>query len=292
MSDDHTPHVDAHTGTTTTGHEWDGIRELNTPLPQWWLTILYGTIIWAVFYVIAYPAIPLWQSFTTGVLGWSSRGAVNEDIAALRAQRGPMVAKLASASLVDIEKDPQMRSFAIAEGKAAFGNNCAPCHGAGAGGSKGYPNLNDDDWIWGGKLEQISATITHGIRSGDPDAHQGNMPAFGHDGILKADEISTVADYVRSLSGLEVTKGADLKKGAKIFADNCAACHGDQGKGNMELGAPNLTDAIWLYGSDKATIVEGLTYGRGGVMPAWKDRLEATTIKALTVYVHTLGGGQ
>jgi cytochrome c oxidase cbb3-type subunit III len=292
MTDDHTPHVDAHTGTATTGHEWDGIRELNTPLPQWWLTILYGTIIWAFLYVIAYPAIPLWQSYTTGVLGWSSRGAVNDDVAALRAQRGPMVAKLAAASLSDIEKDPQMRSFAIAEGKAAFANNCAPCHGAGAGGSKGYPNLNDDDWLWGGTLEQISATITHGIRSADPDAHAGNMPAFGRDGIIKADEISTVADYVRSLSGLETAKGADLTKGAKIFADNCAACHGDNGKGNMELGAPNLTDAIWLYGPEKATIVEGLVNGRGGVMPAWKDRLEATTIKALTVYVHTLGGGQ
>jgi cytochrome c oxidase cbb3-type subunit 3 len=203
-----------------------------------------------------------------------------------------MVAKLASTSLADIEKDPQMRAFAIAEGKAAFGNNCAPCHGAGAGGSKGYPNLNDDDWLWGGTLEQISTTIIHGIRSTDADARVGNMPAFGRDGILKSDEISTVADYVRSLSGLEVEKGADLKKGGKIFADNCAACHGDDGKGNMELGAPNLTDAIWLYGPEKAVIVEGLTYGRGGVMPAWKDRLEATTIKALTVYVHTLGGGQ
>jgi len=292
MSDDHTSHVDAHTGTTTTGHEWDGIRELNTPLPKWWLTILYGTMVWALLYVIAYPAIPLWQSFTKGVLGWSSRGAVNDDIAALHSLRAPMVAKLASASLSDIEKDPLMRAFAIAEGKAAFGNNCAPCHGAGAGGSKGYPNLNDDDWLWGGTLEQISTTITHGIRSTDPDAHAGNMPAFGRDGILKADEISIVADYVRSLSGLETEKGADLKKGAKVFADNCAPCHGDQGKGNMELGAPNLTDAIWLYGPEKATIVEGLTYGRGGVMPAWKDRLEATTIKALTVYVHTLGGGQ
>ncbi len=285
-------HVDSHTGMATTGHEWDGIRELNTPLPRWWLTILYMTIVWAFFYCIAYPAIPLFQTFTKGVLGWSARGSVNEEVAELRAQRGPMVAALSNASLKGIEQTPQLRNFAIAQGKAAFGDNCAPCHGAGGGGSKGFANLNDDDWLWGGTLEQISATLTHGIRAGDDLGHLGAMPAFGRDGILKANEISVVADYVRSLSGLPVTTGADLKTGAKVFAENCAVCHADNGKGNMELGAPNLTDAIWLYGPEKATIVEGLTNGRGGVMPAWAGRLDATTIKALTVYVHTLGGGK
>jgi cytochrome c oxidase cbb3-type subunit 3 len=284
--------IDAHTGMGTTGHEWDGIRELNTPLPRWWLNILYATIVWAFFYCIAYPAIPLIQSFTPGVLGWSSRQGVNDDLNDLRKLRAPIMAALSAASLEEIAGNPQLRNFAIAQGKAAFGDNCAPCHGAGGGGGKGYANLNDDDWLWGGTLEQISATLTHGIRSEDDLAHAGVMPAFGKDGVLDAHEISNAADYVRSLSNLPVPPEADLAAGAATFAENCAACHGENGKGNMELGAPNLTDAIWLYGSDKATIVEGLTNGRGGVMPAWAGRLDATTIKALTVYVHTLGGGQ
>ena len=289
---DQNPNVDPHTGMRTTGHEWDGIRELNTPLPRWWLNILYATIVWAFFYCIAYPAIPLIQSFTPGVLGWSSRQGVNDELTNLRAQRAPIVAALSAASLQDIVQNPQLRGFAIAQGKAAFGDNCAPCHGAGGGGGKGYANLNDDDWLWGGALDQISATLNHGVRADDDATHAGVMPAFGRDGVLDAHEMSNVADYVRSLAHLPTPPEADLDAGAKIFVENCAACHGENGKGNMELGAPNLTDAIWLYGADKATIVEGLTNGRGGVMPAWAGRLDATTIKALTVYVHTLGGGQ
>ena len=289
---DHNPNIDPHTGMRTTGHEWDGIRELNTPLPRWWLNILYATIVWAFFYCIAYPAIPLIQSFTPGVLGWSSRQDVNDELTNLRAQRAPIVAALSTASLEEIRQNPQLRSFAIAQGKAAFGDNCAPCHGAGGGGGKGYANLNDDDWLWGGTLEQIAATLNHGVRADDDATHAGVMPAFGRDGMLDAHEMSNVADYVRSMAGLPTQPEADLAAGAATFAENCSACHGENGKGNMELGAPNLTDAIWLYGSDKAIIVEGLTNGRGGVMPAWAGRLDATTIKALTVYVHTLGGGQ
>ena len=174
--------IDAHTGMGTTGHEWDGIRELNTPLPRWWLNILYATIVWAFFYCIAYPAIPLIQSFTPGVLGWSSRQGVNDDLNDLRKLRAPIMAALSAASLEEIAGNPQLRNFAIAQGKAAFGDNCAPCHGAGGGGGKGYANLNDDDWLWGGTLEQISATLTHGIRSEDDLAHAGVMPAFGKDG--------------------------------------------------------------------------------------------------------------
>ncbi len=203
-----------------------------------------------------------------------------------------MVAKLAAASLAEIVADPQLFDFARAQGRAAFADNCAPCHGAGGGGAKGYPNLNDDDWLWGGKLADIEHTIRHGARAGDEKGHQGKMPAFGRDGILKATEISAVADYVRSLSGLPAEQGADLALGKKIFADNCAACHGPEGKGNREVGAPNLTDAIWLYGPAKETIVQGIVNGRGGVMPTWQGRLDEATIKALTVYVHTLGGGE
>ncbi len=285
-------HVDAATGTSTTGHEWDGIRELNTPLPKWWLYIFYATIVWALGYWVVYPAIPLVSSFTKGAINYSSRGEVIADVDALKAARAPMVNALAKASFDDIQKDPKLLTFARAQGKAAFGDNCAPCHGTGGGGSKAFPNLVDDDWLWGkGTLDDIQATITHGIRSTDPDTRQGNMPAFG-DGVLKATEISWVADYVRSLSNLSVDAGADLKAGQKVFAENCAACHGDNAKGNQELGAPNLTDQIWLYGSDKVTIVEGIAKGRGALMPNWGDRLDAGTIKALAVYVRTLGGGR
>ena len=284
--------VDELTGTATTGHEWDGLRELNTPLPRWWLWTFYATIIWAIGYWIVYPAWPLISSSTQGVLRWHSRSAVVTDLNALEKSRGPMVAKLAAAPVAAIVKDPELLDFARAQGRVAFADNCAPCHGAGGGGAKGYPNLDDDDWLWGGKLAAIEQTIRHGARSGDKDDHEGNMPAFGRDNILKPNQISAVADYVRSLSGLSTEQGADLALGKKVFADNCAVCHGPEGKGNRELGAPNLTDKIWLYSSDKATIMQGVQNGRGGVMPAWQGRLSDPIIKALTVYVYTFGGGE
>ena len=276
----------------TTGHEWDGIHELNTPLPRWWLWLFYATIVWAIGYWIVYPAWPLMSSYTNGVIAWHSRDAVANDLAALAAQRGPMMAKLAAAPLQDIELTPELLDFARASGRRAFADNCAPCHGAGGGGAKGYPNLTDDDWLWGGKLADISQTITHGIRSGDDEGRQGAMPAFGRDGMLKRDDIVAVANYVRSLSGLSTAPGIDLARGAKIFADNCAVCHGADGKGNRSLGSANLTDQIWLYGSDTSAIVNGIWNGHGGVMPAWSGKLDPVTIKALTVYVHTFGGGE
>jgi cytochrome c oxidase cbb3-type subunit 3 len=288
---DHTE-VDQHTGTATTGHSWDGIKELNTPLPRWWVITFYATIIWAIGYFIAYPAWPTLSGYTRGVLGYSTRARLQVDLADLRAARGEKVAQLATASLSQIEADPSLLAFARALGRTAFGDNCAPCHGTGAAGAKGFPNLNDDDWLWGGTLEQINKTIKYGVRSGHKQAHEGNMLAFGRDGILKPDEIVTVANYVRSLSGLPVKKELNLDAGKKLFADNCASCHGDAGKGNQELGAPNLSDKIWLYGSDEATLIETITNGRAGVMPTWEGRLDPATINALTVYVHTLGGGK
>jgi cytochrome c oxidase cbb3-type subunit 3 len=285
--------IDAVSGTATTGHVWDGIRELNTPLPRWWLWLFYATIIWSVGYWLVYPSWPLVASYTTGMLGWHSREAIDTDLAALKAQRGPMVGKLAAASLQDIVADPVLLEFARAQGRPAFAENCAPCHGSGGGGARGYPNLNDDEWIWGGKLDEIAQTIRHGIRSGDAEGRQGAaMPAFGRDGILKRADIEAVADYVRSLARLPLDAKADLAAGKKIFTDSCAVCHGDAGKGKRELGTPDLTDPIWLYGSDKATIVDGIWNGRGGVMPGWAGRLDEPTIKALAVYVHTLGGGE
>jgi cytochrome c oxidase cbb3-type subunit III len=199
---------------------------------------------------------------------------------------------LGTTSLADIEKDPSLLSLARARGKTVFADNCAPCHGSGGAGAKGYPNLNDDDWLWGGSLDQIMQTIQFGARSGDAKAHEGQMLAFGRDGILKKDEIVTVANYVRSLSSLSTVAGFNAAAGKKIFAENCVSCHGEEGKGNQEFGAPNLTDKIWLYGSDEATLVETVTNGRAGVMPAWNGRLDPVTIKALTVFVHSLGGGK
>jgi len=284
--------IDALSGMPTTGHEWDGLRELNIPLPRWWLWLFYITIVWSIGYWIVYPTWPLLTNSTQGVFGYHTRSAVVEDLEALKQQRGAMVEKLAAASLSSIVADPQLLDFARAQGRVAFADNCAPCHGAGGGGAKGYPNLNDDDWLWGGKLTDIEQTIRHGARAGDDKGRSGTMPAFGRDNILKPNEISAVADYARSLSGLPVEPGTDLALGKKVFADNCALCHGPQGKGNREMGAPNLTDKIWLYGSDMKTIVDGVWNGRGGVMPAWAGRLDDTTIKALTIYVYSLGGGE
>ncbi len=284
--------VDKVSGTSTTGHQWDGIKELNTPLPRWWIWTFYATIVWAIGYWIVYPAWPLITSNTTGLFNYSSRADVAVELGNLEKIRGEKMVKLAATPLVDIEKDPALLALARARGKAAFGDNCAPCHGSGGAGAKGYPNLNDDDWLWGGKLDQIEQTIKFGARSGNDKAHEGAMLAFGKDGVLKPAEIVTVANYVRSLSGLSTSPGYDAAAGKKIFADNCASCHGDNGKGNQELGAPNLTDKIWLYGSDEAALVETIANGRAGVMPAWAGRLDPATIKALAVYVHSLGGGQ
>jgi len=266
---------------------------LNTPLPRWWLWLFYATIVWSIGYWIVYPSWPLVSSYTTGAFNWSSREAVVTDLDALKAQRAPMVSRLATASLQQIVADPQLLEFARAQARPAFGENCAPCHGAGGGGAKGYPNLNDNDWIWGGKLDDIADTIRHGVRSGDSKSRLGPpMPDFGRDGRLKRAEIETVADYVRSAAGLATDPKADLAAGKAIFMQNCTVCHGENGKGNRDLGVPDLTDAIWVYGSDKATIVEGIWNGRAGMMPAWAGRLDETTIKALAVFVHTLGGGE
>ena len=290
MSEHHD--IDSVSGRSTTGHEWDGIKELNTPLPRWWVLTFYATILWAIGYWIVYPAWPLVSGYTAGVLHYTNRGAVAKDLAELEVIRGDKMKVLAGAPLAQIESDPNLLSLARARGKIVFADNCAPCHGSGAAGAQGYPNLNDDDWLWGGSLEQISQTIQFGARSGNDKAHEGQMLAFGRDGILKPEEIVTVANYVRSLSGLSTASGFNVAAGKKIFDENCVACHGKDGKGNQEMGAPNLTDQIWLYGSDEASIVETITNGRAGVMPAWTGRLDPVTIKALTVYVHSLGGGK
>jgi cytochrome c oxidase cbb3-type subunit 3 len=277
--------------TPTTGHQWDGIEELDTPLPRWWVITFYATIVWSLAYFLVYPALPISAGGAQGLIGWHSRSAVTQDLAELQQIRGPVLARLSIATLEEIESTPQLLSAARALGAAAFANNCVGCHGSGAQGAKGYPNLNDDEWLWGGKLADIRRTIEHGVRwDADKETRTETMPAFGRDGLLDARQIALVADQARVMAKLPGAKATP--SGAKLFDDNCSVCHGVDGKGNHDMGAPALTDAIWLFGSDKASIIARIANGGGGVMPAWGARLDETTIKALTVYVHSLGGGE
>ncbi len=283
--------VDEVSGTETTGHEWDGIKELDTPMPRWWLGMFWATIIWAIGYWVIYPAWPGIDSYTHGIWNYSQRDEVTANIAELKAARATREAALAKASLADIQKNPDLLQFAMAEGKTAFGDNCAPCHGAGGQGGHGYPNLNDDVWLWGGKLSDIEHTITVGVRSTSPTTRQSQMPAFGRDGVLKPAQVDDLVEYVVHLSGGSADARA-IKRAAPLFADNCAACHGAEGKGNRQFGAPNLTDNEWEYGPTREDIHDQIWNGHGGVMPTWGGRLSPEEIKALAIYVHNLGGGE
>jgi cytochrome c oxidase cbb3-type subunit 3 len=283
--------IDAVTGVETTGHEWDGIKELNKPLPRWWVWTFYATILWAIAYWIAYPAWPTLAGYTRGMLGYSQRATVADDVKAALASQAEYRDKLARTPLEQIKSDPDLLRFAMAGGAAAFQTNCAPCHGRGAQGFAGYPNLNDDDWLWGGKIEDIHKTISLGIRSDAKDTRISQMPRYGLDKLLDDAQIGDAAEHVLSLSGKSTDADA-AGRGQKTFAEQCATCHGETGKGSRDFGAPNLTDAIWLYGGSKAAIVESIRTGRGGVMPAWTGRLDAVTLKSLAVYVHSLGGGK
>lgn len=283
--------VDEISGTQTTGHDWDGIRELDTPMPRWWLGMFIACIVWAFGYWIVMPAWPLLHSYTRGILNHSQRDDVMANVRALQAMRADREHAFTHASLAQIQADPNLLQFALAEGKAAFGDNCAACHGAGAQGARGYPNLNDDVWLWGGTLADIQHTITVGVRSTSADTRQSQMPSFGRDGILKPNQIDDLTEYVVHLSGRAADASA-VKRATPLFAQNCAMCHGAQAKGNRQMGAPNLTDNDWLYGPNREDIHDQIWNGHGGVMPTWGGRLSPETIKALAIYVHSLGGGE
>lgn len=277
----------------TTGHQWDGIEEFNNPLPRWWLWTFYVTIFWAIAYSIAFPAWPMITRATGGLLGWSSRAELLNDLAAVEEANAAINAKLASVELASIADDAELNAYAVSAGAAVFRTWCAQCHGAGAAGVQGagYPNLLDDEWLWGGDLEAIHATIAHGIRNEeDSDARYSEMPAFGE--ILEPEEISQVVNYVMTLSGDTPQDAAQVEAGSVVFADNCAACHGEDGGGDRDQGAPRLNNAVWLYGGDYDTLIETVTYSRFGVMPAWAGRLSEEEIRAAAIYVHQLGGGE
>jgi cytochrome c oxidase cbb3-type subunit 3 len=284
--------IDAVSGVETTGHVWDGdLKELNKPLPRWWLYTFYACIVWAVGYWMFYPAWPMLDSYTKGYLGYSQRSEVTTELAASKAAQARLLEAVAATPVAEIEKNPDLMEFVMRGGAAQFSNNCAPCHGRGAQGFKGYPNLNDDDWLWGGSIDMIEKTIRYGIRSDHPETHAMAMPRFGIDQMLDGNQISDAADFVMSLSA-PGGDAAAIDRGRTLFAEQCSACHGETGKGSPEMGAPNLTDGIWLFGNRKADIVETIRTGRGGVMPAWDGKLDPATIKMLAIYVHSLGGGK
>lgn len=284
--------IDAATGTGFVGHEWDGIEELDTPMPRWWLYILYGTIVFAIVYAVLYPALPTPAGGTTGTLGWSSSGQLAAELRAEQGRRGPMLQAIAQTPVTALAARPALLRTAEEGGRAAFKVNCVQCHGGGAAGSPGYPNLNDDDWLWGGDIATIEQTITHGVRQpGDDATRTSQMPAFGRDGILTPAQIGDLVAHVRALSRQEPA-GAAARRGQALFAANCAVCHGDAGTGNRSIGAPNLTDGIWLYGGSRAALTQTITNARYGIMPAWQARLDPVTIKMLAAYVHSLGGGE
>jgi cytochrome c oxidase cbb3-type subunit 3 len=278
----------------TTGHTWDGIEEYNNPLPRWWVWVFYATIVWGIGYTVAYPAWPLISQATPGLLGASTRADVAAEIAEFDARNADIKAQLVAAPLASIPTDQTLMAYAEPAGAAVFKTYCAQCHGSGAAGveGKGYPSLLDNDWLWGGTIDDIHTTITHGIRNTTyPDARYSEMPKFGVDGLLEKPQIDAVVEHVLAISGQEhdATLAAE---GATVYADNCAACHGDAGQGDRTQGAPTLNDAVWLYGGSREKIAETVTYARFGVMPGWADRLSEDEIRAVAAYVHSRGGGE
>jgi cytochrome c oxidase cbb3-type subunit 3 len=282
---------DSVTGTQTTGHEWDGIKELDTPLPKWWLYVFYACIAWSLVYYVLYPAIPFVTGYTKGLLGTSTRAELVTDLARARGEQARFYDAISTAALDQIRGDDELLNFAITGGRAAFADNCAPCHAPGGAGRVGYPTLADDHWLWGGSLEEIHETIRVGVRHDNDETRFSLMPSFGADGLLEAGQVRDVAAFVAAFVG-EPGDLAAAERGAEVYGENCAACHGESGEGDRESGAPKLNDHIWLYGGSEEEIAAQVNRPRHGVMPAWQGRLDDSTIKMLTVYVHSLGGGE
>lgn len=292
-----TPEKDAISGQSTTGHEWDGIKELNTPLPKWWVYVFYVTIVWAIGYWVVYPAWPTATGFTQGAFGYSSRGALEAEMETARAAHADKIAGLAELDVNDIAANPELANYARAGGAVLFKENCVPCHQSGGAGAFGYPTLADDSWIWGGTLDDIEYTLQNGIRSDlSPDTRISDMPRYGD--FMENDEILAVAQYVKDMSEGRITEG----RGQEIFVEQCAACHTSDGMsevsdGNEMLGAPALGDQVWLYSApgqqmSVEDIAAQVRNPKHSVMPAWGGRLKDSEIKMLTLYVHSLGGGQ
>jgi cytochrome c oxidase cbb3-type subunit 3 len=275
------------TGHSTTGHEWNGITELNTRVPRavWFFIII--THVYALIAWIMLPSWPLVFTYTRGLLGIDQRETVEEEVAEARAARAAAWADRIEAEPPEaIRADPALMEVVRQTGPALFGDNCAVCHGTSAQGGPGFPNLVDGDWLWGGDFDTIMETMRVGINSAHPETRVGQMPAFGRDGILSRDDIRAVVAYVQSLPA-----GASAEDpGASLFAENCASCHGEDAKGMADLGAPNLTDGTWIYGGDAQTLFQTVHDGRQGWMPAWENRLSPVDRKLLALYLLDLPG--
>lgn len=284
----HRPEVDPVTGHETTGHEWNGIRELNTPFPR--------IVIWALglafaYSVIAWVLLPAWPTgsdYTRGLLGADTRARAEAGYERLSEARGAWLSRFESGDFAALAADPALLAEAMPAAARLFADNCAACHGDGGTGGPGFPNLADNDWLWGGDPETIAETVRVGINSGHPEARMSQMLAFGRDGMLPPDDLSAVAGYVQSLSA--GTADAD-SPAATLFAENCAACHGEGGRGGLGIGAPSLADRQWIYGGSHDTIMTTLWGGRQGVMPTWAGRLSPAEINLLALYVARLGAG-
>jgi cytochrome c oxidase cbb3-type subunit 3 len=281
------------TGRTTTGHEWNGIEELETPIPRVVFAFLAATFVFAVICWVLYPTWPLGSTFTKGVTGFDQRNLVTEQVAKAEAGLAEQWAgKVSSMSYADIEADPALMQPVKEAGRRLFEDNCAACHGVNATGGPGFPDLAAKAWLWGGDPETIEETIRVGINSTNDDTRTSQMLAFGRDAMLDRTQIQNVVAYVRSLSGaLPAGGNADrIEAGKQVFADNCVACHGEDAKGSHDTGAPNLTDNSWIYGGDEQSVYTSVYSGRQGHMPHWDSRLSPLQIKLLTLYVHTLPG--
>lgn len=282
---------DALTGRLTTGHEWDGIKELSTPIPTWWITTFLISIMVALIYLWLMPSFATTKSLEPGLLGWSSRGELREEQAIAAAAQAPWRQRLMAVPLEEVSKDEELRRFVQAGGRALFNENCAPCHGVGGGGQQGqFPALLDDDWLWGGKPADIIQTVRHGIRNTDEESRQSAMPVFGDS--LSKEQIANVADYVLTLADKSKADSRVALPGATLFKDNCAGCHGENGEGGRDFGAPRLNDAIWLYGGSRDAIIHQITSPRMGSMPSFASRLNEESLRMLALYVHGLGGGE
>jgi cytochrome c oxidase cbb3-type subunit 3 len=279
---------DPHTGHMTTGHEWNGIIELNTPVPRVIYFFLIVTALFALGYWVLMPAWPIGSTYTKGLLGIDQRDIVSQSLKQATLDRATWTARIESEDFAQIRNDPALMQAVRETGRALFGDNCAACHGRHATGGKGYPNLTTNAWLWGGSPETIAETIRVGINSAHPETRTSQMMAFGRDGVLKRDEIENVVAFVRNLSNPAAAPADKAAAGKAVFADNCASCHGENGKGNTELGAPDLTDAFWIYGGDPETLYTTVWGGRQGHMPTWETRLSALDRKILALYLTDL----
>lgn len=287
--------IDPVSGRVTTGHEWNGITELDTPVPRGVLMFLIVTHIFAVLWWFVMPTWPLGTTYTRGLLGTDQHKIIAERMAEANASRASWVDAIDAKSYDDILADAQLMKVVNETGHRLFGDNCAACHGREGQGGRNFPDLADRDWLWGGSPETIAETISVGINSTNPDSRVAQMPAFGKDQMLEPAQLHDVALYVHSLSNpgdATSENAAAIQAGHEVFAANCVACHGDDAKGSTDVGAPNLTDSTWIYGGDLASITTTLYGGRQGHMPTWDKRLSPADIKILALYVHSLGAGK